>query len=79
LLASGGDDSMVLVWDLMGQAVGGVQGQVVGGVVGGGGGGGERGPGAAWSCDYEINNLSWAPVGDTLGVCGGRGFWGVQL
>lgn len=54
-------------------------GSEVGAAAGQGVGGGERGPGAAWACDYEISNLSWAPVGDTLGVCGGRGFWGVQM
>ena len=137
-LASGGDDSLVLIWDMMSQASasataalpgsaggattiagggGGGIGNVGGsganssgggstttgatistnnnnnnnnsssgnGSGGGGGGGGgnnsssERGPAAIWSCDYEVNNLSWAPVGDTLGACGGRGLWGVQM
>ena len=54
-----------------------------------GGGGGTvnaKGPAASWRCDYEISNLSWAPQsqltshgGDWLGVCGGRGIWGVKL
>lgn len=77
MLASGGDDSLVLIWDLMSQA-----GAVVPQPLGQGQqqpGGGEKGPGAAWACDFEVSNLSWAPVGDTLGVCGGRGFWGVQM
>lgn len=87
MLASGGDDSTVLIWDLMSQA-----GTVVPLPSSTQGsqqqpqqqqqpqpGGGERGPGAAWACEYEVSNLSWAPVGDTLGVCGGRGFWGVQM
>jgi DDB1- and CUL4-associated factor 7 len=74
MLASGGDDSTVLIWDLMSQA-----GAVVPQAPGQQPGGGERGPGAAWACEYEVSNLSWAPVGDTLGVCGGRGFWGVQM
>ena len=90
VLASGADDCCVLLWDLMGSSAatnannvpggtptavnvaGGVQGQVQGQ-------GQERGPSAAWECKYEISNLSWAPGVGTLGVCGGRGFWGVQL
>lgn len=75
MLASGGDDSTVLIWDLMSQA-GAVVPQAPGQQQPGGV---ERGPGAAWACEYEVSNLSWAPVGDTLGVCGGRGFWGVQM
>lgn len=39
----------------------------------------ERGPSAVWECKYEVSNLSWAPAVGTLGVCGGKGFWGVQL
>ena len=46
----------------------------------------ERGPAAAWQCDFEVSNLSWSPsVGnggnsrDWLGVCGGRGIWGISL
>ena len=44
-----------------------------------------QGPAAAWKCDYEVNNLSWMPSsqlsteGDWLGVCAGRGVWGVKL
>ncbi len=75
MLASGGDDSTVLIWDLMSQA-GAVVPQAPGQQQPGGG---ERGPGAAWACEYEVSNLSWAPIGDTLGVCGGRGLWGVQM
>ena len=45
----------------------------------------ERGPAAAWQCDYEVSNISWSPQGssqnsrDWLGVCGGKGFWGVAM
>ncbi|KAF2151939.1 WD40 repeat-like protein [Myriangium duriaei CBS 260.36] len=84
MLASGGDDSLVLVWDLLSAASGhpingsGVppaQGDVQ-----------IKSPTASWRCDYEVNNVSWAPQsvltsqgGDWLGVCGGRGIWSVKL
>lgn len=94
MLASGGDDSMVLVWDLLNtpssQAsapalpTSGVNGNGVASV-----GGGEmagKGPLASWRCEYEVANVSWAPQsgltgqgGDWLGVCAGRGVWGVKL
>ena len=43
-----------------------------------------RGPAAAWRCDYEVGNLSWAPGSANdgagwLGVSGGRGIWGVGI
>lgn len=47
-----------------------------------------RGPAASWKCDFEVSNISWAPrspltsghqAGDWLGVCGGRGIWGVKI
>ena len=123
MLASGADDSLVLVWDLMNQgnavsvaappnAAGSVSGggvSIGGGAAhagsgagvgvngsggpagvaagaGGEGGGNLRGPIAAWTCDYEVNNVSWAPQswvtkqsGDWLGVCGGRSVWGLQF
>lgn len=88
VLASGGDDSLVLIWDLINQhnAVPisppahnpGAQGAAPT----------ERGPAAAWQCDYEVSNISWSPQGGSnhsgqprewLGVCGGRGIWGVSL
>jgi DDB1- and CUL4-associated factor 7 len=93
MLASGGDDSLVLVWDLIHQNNGamlngndtagahaphhhgGSNGQVQ-----------QKGPYASWRCDYEVANLSWSPQsaltaqgGEWLGVCGGRGIWGVKL
>lgn len=51
----------------------------------------ERGPAAVWQCDYEISNISWSPQASPasqsqpgmshnwLGVCGGKGFWGVAM
>ncbi|KAI9807928.1 MAG: hypothetical protein M1825_005234 [Sarcosagium campestre] len=89
-LASGADDSLVLVWDLLNQTgtpavpSGNVNGAITGGAASGADIG--RGPTAAWRCDYEVNNISWAPQsgltsqgGDWLGVTGGRGIWGVKL
>ncbi|CAD0115086.1 unnamed protein product [Aureobasidium uvarum] len=80
MLASGGDDSQVLVWDLLNSGNGaslngGVQGEAQ-----------AKGPSASWRSDYEVNNISWAPQsaltgqgGDWLGVCAGKGVWGVKL
>ena len=124
MLASGGDDALVLVWDLLhsanGAALNGdassggshsidtshsrqLSGSVAGpgsgsgsgagsgsgpgsGVAGGGGNMNAKGPAVSWRCDYEIANLSWAPQshltshgGEWVGVCGGRGIWGVKL
>ncbi|KAK4574301.1 hypothetical protein LTR86_002062 [Recurvomyces mirabilis] len=87
MLASGGDDSLVLVWDLLnannqaaipalnGNGTAAVPGEVQG-----------KGPLASWRCEYEVGNVSWAPQsgltsqgGDWLGVSAGRGVWGVKL
>ena len=85
-LASGGDDSLVLVWDLLNQqngaalpAVNGNNGAAPSEVA-------AKGPMISWQCEYEVANVSWAPQsmitgqgGDWLGVCSGRGVWGVKL
>lgn len=78
VLASGADDCCVLLWDLMG-STGSVTSGMGQGSSGASGPGQERGPSAVWECRYEVSNLSWAPTMGTLGVCGGKGFWGVQL
>lgn len=94
VLASGGDDCLVLLWDLINQhnaapisypnqnnppPAPNPRSQATTT---------ERGPAAAWKCDYEVSNISWSPQGGTtssghprdwLSVCGGRGIWGVSL
>lgn len=85
MLASGADDSLVLLWDLLNAS----SGQPLNGNAGGAPGQGEalvKTPSASWRCDYEVSNISWAPQsvlmsqgGDWLGVCGGRGIWGVKM
>ena len=87
MLASGADDSLVLVWDLLN-----AQNQAAVPALNGNGGQGSqgevqaKGPSASWRCGYEVANVSWAPQsmltgqgGDWLGVCAGRGIWGVKL
>lgn len=85
MLASGGDDSLVLVWDLLN-----AQSQTPQPTANGNGGQAgdiqSKGPFASWRCEYEVANVSWAPQsvltgqgGDWLGVCAGRGVWGVKL
>ncbi|KAK6435476.1 hypothetical protein LTR95_008336 [Oleoguttula sp. CCFEE 5521] len=83
LLASGGDDSLVLTWDLLsaGSSAGG-NGVGPGGI----GAGDGKGPLGWWRCEYEVGNVSWAPEsmltaqgGDWVGVCAGRGVWGVKI
>lgn len=71
MLASGGDDCQVLLWDLMNTApssTGTTDKHLT--------------PWAAWQCDYEVGNLGWTPQnseGEWLGVSGGRGVWGLKL
>ncbi|KAJ5446400.1 hypothetical protein N7491_002482 [Penicillium cf. griseofulvum] len=89
ILASGGDDSMVLLWDLINQhnaapvasppsATPGAPPSTTS----------ERGPAGVWQSEYEVSNISWSPQGgpnhtgqprEWLGVCGGRGLTGVAL
>ncbi|RKF63094.1 putative WD repeat-containing protein C17D11.08 [Erysiphe neolycopersici] len=83
-LASGADDSLVLIWDLFNQ-----HNTII--PSGSGLNGGHisencRGPSASWQCDYEVCNTSWAPQSsinnegaEWLGVSSGRGIWGVKL
>merc|ERR1711939_38985 len=78
VLASGADNCCVLLWDLIG-STGNAAAGMTPGAPGGGGMAQERGPSAVWECRYEVGNLSWAPGMGTLGVCGGKGFWGVQM
>jgi DDB1- and CUL4-associated factor 7 len=87
MLATGADDSLVLLWDLINQGTGGVNG-AAGSTAPGQTSSSDNGraPAASWRCDYEVGNLSWAPPsaltsqgGDWLGVSGGRGIWGVKI
>lgn len=76
MLASGGDDSLVLIWDLLhthnGAVINGDHGTTPntpasanptngGAAQGGGGTMGQKGPYASWRCEYEVGNISWAP------------------
>ncbi|KAB8337067.1 hypothetical protein FH972_021371 [Carpinus fangiana] len=92
MLASGGDDSQVLYWDL-------INPQNAAPIPGPGINGSSqfpsqpesanasmKGPAASWRCDHEASNISWAPPsqltgqgGDWLGVVGGRAVWGVKV
>ncbi|KAA8648985.1 hypothetical protein EYZ11_000800 [Aspergillus tanneri] len=86
VLASGADDCFVLLWDLINQQNAApvppaVHNPGAPSITS------ERGPAAAWQCDYEVSNITWSPQGrtssghprDWLGVCGGRGVWGVAV
>lgn len=64
MLASGADDSLVLLWDLLTQShtslsTLGANGTQPGQTAGGGDIG--RSLSATWRCDYEVSNISWAP------------------
>lgn len=91
LLASGADDSLVMTWDLLNSdnqaALPSLNGN--NGTAAAAAAAGEipvKGPNSSWQCDYEVANVSFAPEsmltaqgGDWLGVCAGRGVWGVKL
>lgn len=79
MLASGGDDCQVLLWDLLNSSssatspLNGTGQQDAG-----------RSPVASWESDYEITNLGWVPqlqgdYGEWLGVTAGRGIWGTRV
>ncbi|KAH7078865.1 WD40-repeat-containing domain protein [Paraphoma chrysanthemicola] len=84
MLASGGDDSLVLVWDLLhannGAAISSEhaappQPPVTSHSTNGGAGAqnapvGQKGPYASWRCDYEVGNISWAPQSALTGQGG---------
>jgi WD repeat-containing protein 68 len=80
VLAAGGDDCEILVWDVFGAGGAGPSGSIKTekGVEQ------ERNPIAWWGCETEVNNLSWSPsVGKTgsdwIGVVGGRGVYGLAV
>ncbi|KAM5350581.1 hypothetical protein ACJ41O_007086 [Fusarium nematophilum] len=78
MLASGGDDCQVLLWDLLNSnshpPMNGAPQQD-----------NPRSPVASWQCDYEVGNLGWVPhlanadCGEWLGVSAGRGIWGTRV
>ncbi|PSN70091.1 WD40 repeat-like protein [Corynespora cassiicola Philippines] len=86
MLASGGDDSLVLIWDLLhsqngavinGDTPGATQPPTPasthppnGGAQNPGGTMGQKGPYASWRCDYEVANISWAPQSALTGQGG---------
>ncbi|KAF2823327.1 WD40 repeat-like protein [Ophiobolus disseminans] len=84
MLASGGDDSLVLVWDLLhannGAAISSEhaappQPPPSAAPTNGGAGAqntpvGQKGPYASWRCDYEVGNISWAPQSALTGQGG---------
>ncbi|KAK5005932.1 hypothetical protein LTR39_005797, partial [Cryomyces antarcticus] len=64
MLASGADDSMVLLWDLINASnaapapsVNGTGTPALAGSLDAN----AKGPAASWRCDYEVGNVSWAP------------------
>ena len=85
MLASGADDSLVLVWDLLhanaGAAISSEHAAPASTIqpatqpTNNGTGAqntpvGQKGPYASWRCDYEIGNISWAPQSALTGQGG---------
>lgn len=85
MLASGGDDSLVLVWDLLHAQTGAaISSEHAASTLptpssaqttNNGTGAqnipvGQKGPYASWRCDYEIGNISWAPQSALTGQGG---------
>lgn len=81
MLASGGDDCRVLLWDLLNST----PSPAAPAPNGAGQQDNQRTPVASWECDYEVGNLGWVPHlqnndhGEWLGVSGGRGIWGARV
>ncbi|OJJ44573.1 hypothetical protein ASPZODRAFT_168291 [Penicilliopsis zonata CBS 506.65] len=74
VLASGADDCLVLLWDLINHhhaaPIAPSHNPSAANPAAATGSGAhstpsERGPAAAWQCDYEVSNISWSPQGGT--------------
>jgi WD repeat-containing protein 68 len=79
VLAAGGDDCEILVWDIYGGTGSNTSGSKAEKSVEQ-----DKGPIAWWGCEVEVNNLSWSPSqgksgSDWIGVVGGRGVWGLGV
>lgn len=83
MLASGGDDSLVLVWDLLHANTGAAissehaappqpapAAQPANGTGAQNVPVGQKGPYSSWRCDYEVGNISWAPQSALTGQGG---------
>jgi len=88
MLASGGDDALVLYWDLINAGTSATLNNVseTGIGIAEGTGAKVKGPAASWRSDLEVGNISWSPPtqasnqgGEWLGVTGGRAIWGVKV
>lgn len=81
VLAAGADDCSLLVWDIFGSSG---SSAVTGNIKTEKGVEQERNPIAYWSCEVEVNNLSWSPTvgkngSDWIGIVGGKGLWGLGV
>lgn len=81
VLAAGADDCSLLVWDILGSSG---SSAVTGNIKTEKGVEQERNPIAYWSCEVEVNNLSWSPAvgnngSDWIGIVGGKGLWGLGV
>ncbi|KKA25831.1 WD repeat protein [Rasamsonia emersonii CBS 393.64] len=78
IIASGADDCLVLVWDLINHHnATHIAPSVHHSSSSSSSSTSERGPFAAWQCDYEVSNMSWSPQGATTASGHPRDWLGV--